>query len=164
MALYLTALIVHITCTAVWIGGNVFVVSLIRLLSKRTEFAELRGKIIYAYVMAYRLATYILFTLILFSGLYLVYSRGLLNAKLWQTSIGQMALAKLLLFLLLMSLQLFHDFVFGPRSFVSDGNLVVMRESHRRSNRIIGQTVFLLSLLMLFFGVLLSRGVSVFGY
>lgn len=163
MSLYLTALIIHITCAAIWIGGNVFFVSLIRLLSKRADFAEVRGKIIYAYVMAYRLATYILFVLILCSGLYLVYSRGLLNAQLWQTTIGQMTLAKLLLFTVLISLQLFHDFVFGPRSFVSDGNRVVMRESHRRSNRIIGQSVFLLSLVMLVFGVLLSRGVSVFG-
>ncbi|HNE18942.1 MAG TPA: hypothetical protein PLF85_04460 [Turneriella sp.] len=163
MSLYLTALIIHITCAAIWIGGNVFFVSLIRLLSKRTEFAELRGKIIYAYVMAYRLATYLLFTLVLLSGLYLVHNRGLLNARLWQTTIGQMALAKLLLFTLLMSLQLFHDFIFGPRSFVSEGNRVVMRESHRRSNRMIGQIVFLLSLLMLVAGVLLSRGVSVFG-
>lgn len=163
MALYLTALIVHITCAAIWIGGNVFFVSLIRLLGKRAEFAELRGKIIYAYVMAYRLATYMLFTLILISGLYLVYHRGLLNAQLWQTAIGQMALAKLLLFTLLMSLQLFHDFIFGPRSFVSEGNRVVMRESHRRSNRVIGQFVFLLSLLMLVAGALLSRGVSLFG-
>lgn len=162
MALYLAALIVHITCTAIWIGGNVFFVSLIRLLSRRAEFAELRGKIIYAYVMAYRLATYVLFTLILLSGLYLVENRGMLNAQLWQTPTGKMALAKLVLFTALMALQLFHDFVFGPKSFVSDGNRVLMRESHRRSNRIIGQTVFLLSLLMLVFGVLLSRGVSVF--
>lgn len=163
MALYLTALIVHITCAAIWIGGNVFFVSLIRLLSRRTEFAELRGKIIYAYVMAYRLATYVLFTLILLSGLFLIENRGMLNAQLWQTPIGQMALAKLVLFSALMLLQLFHDFVFGPRSFASDGSGIVMRESHRRSNRIIGQTVFLLSLLMLALGVLLSRGVSVFG-
>lgn len=163
MALYLTALITHITCAAIWIGGNVFFVSLIRLLSKRAEFAGLRGKIIYAYVMAYRLATYVLFTLILLSGIYLVHSRGMLNAQLWQTPTGQMALAKLLLFSVLLSLQLFHDFVFGPRSFVSDGSGIVMRESHRRSNRIIGQIVFLLSLLMLITGVLLSRGVSVFG-
>jgi len=163
MVLYLTALSVHITCAAIWIGGNVFFVSLIRLLSKRSEFAELRGKIIYAYVMAYRLATYVLFTLVLLSGLYLVHHRGLLNAQLWQTTIGQMALAKMLLFTLLMSLQLFHDFLFGPRSFISEGNRVVMRASHRRSNRIIGQFVLLLSLLMLVTGVLLSRGVSVFG-
>lgn len=163
MDLYLTALIIHITCAAIWIGGNVFFVSLIRLLSKRAEFAELRGRIIYAYVMAYRLATYLLFTLILLSGIYLVYSRGMLNAQLWQTPTGQMALAKLLLFTLLLSLQLFHDFVFGPRSFVSDGIGIVMRESHRRSNRIIGQTVFLLSMVMLVFGIFLSRGVSVFG-
>ncbi len=162
MALYLTALILHITCAAIWIGGNVFFVSLIRLLGKKAEFAELRGKIIYAYVMAYRLATYALFTLILLSGLYLVHYRGMLNAQLWQTAIGQMALAKLLLFTVLMSLQLFHDFIFGPRSFVSEGDRVVMRESHRRSNRIIGQVVFLLSLLMLVAGILLSRGISLF--
>ncbi|MBV6493023.1 MAG: hypothetical protein LDLANPLL_01030 [Turneriella sp.] len=155
-------LIVHISCAAIWIGGNVFFVSLIRLLGKKPEFRELRGQIMFAYVMAYRLGTYILFSLILLSGLFLVYERGLLNAQLWQTPLGLMALLKLSLFATLMGLQISHDFFFGPRAFTKESGKVAMEESHRRANRIIGQIVFLASFFMLIVGILLSRGVSFF--
>jgi|JI10StandDraft_1071094.scaffolds.fasta_scaffold300544_3 hypothetical protein len=64
--------------------------------------------------MAYRHATYVFLMLILDLDIFLVESRGLLNAHLWQTPTGQMALAKLFLFSALMWLQLFHDFVFDP--------------------------------------------------
>jgi len=162
MTLYIVALIVHVTCAAVWIGGNVFFISLIRLLGHKPEFLALRGKIIFAYVMAYRLATYILFALIMLSGLALIYERGLFNSQIYQSAQGRMALFKLSLFAFLMGLQMFHDFIFGPKSFASNGESVVMQESHRRANRIIGQFVFLLSFLMLIAGLLLSRGISVF--
>lgn len=162
MGLYITALITHITCACVWIGGNVFFISLIRLLSRKEEFRALRGKIIFAYVMAYRTATYILFTLILLSGLLLIYLHGWLNAQLWTNPVAQMALFKLGLFAFLMAVQSFHDFVIGPKSFKSTQEGVEMQETSRRANRIIGQFVFMLSFIMLVAGVFLSRGISFF--
>ncbi|HRP70765.1 MAG TPA: hypothetical protein PLY93_14665 [Turneriella sp.] len=159
---YLTALVVHITCAAIWIGGNVFFVSLIRLLGKKSEFRELRGEIIYAYVMAYRLATYILFSLILLSGLLLIYERGLLNSLLWKSSLGLMALMKLSVFTALMGLQMSHDFFFGPKAFTNKDGHVALEERHRRANRIVGQVVFLVSFFMLIVGIFLSRGFSFF--
>lgn len=162
MTLYLIALFIHVTCAAIWIGGNFFFVSLIRLLAGKKDLQPLRGQIIYAYVMTYRGATYVLLSLAFASGLYLLSARGLLRADMLTLPLGKIAAFKVLFFALLLALQFFHDFFVGPKSFAVNGETVSVNERYRRISRILGMTVFLFSFLLLVAGVLISRGVTVF--
>lgn len=160
--LYFTALIVHIICVATWFGGNIFFIGFVALSRREPFLKNIRARLIYIYATAYRKMTYYLLGLALASGLLLVHANGLLNTQILALPNGKMILFKFCIFVLMLALQLVHDFVIGPRSYQLNGEEVIIRDEYRVINRIAGYFGFLLTCTLLVLGAMISRKVDLF--
>ena len=156
---YLAMLTVHLFCVATWLGGNIFFIGFVALTRKENFLKNIRARLIFTYAISFRKMTYVLFAAILLSGLGLIYANGWLNANLFVLPAAKAALLKLGIFSAMAVLQLVHDFFIGPRSYHIDGDEVRVKEEFRSVNRIVGYTVFLVTLTLFMLGILLSRRV-----
>ena len=154
---YLAMLTVHLFCVATWLGGNIFFIGFVALTRRETFLKNIRARLIFTYAISFRKMTYVLFAAILLSGLGLVYANGWLNRNLFVLPAARAALWKLGIFTAMGILQLVHDFFIGPRSYHIDGDEVRVKEEYRSVNRLVGYTVFLMTLTLFMLGILLSR-------
>jgi len=104
-------------------------------------------------------------TLFFITGLYQLHVRGiewydLFNPRTYTTPTGKLVGLKLSFYTAILLLQALHDFVVGPRA-TRLGDEAPDSPEYRRYKgyaRIIGMTVFFLSLFMALFGVMIVRG------
>lgn len=154
---YLAMLTVHLFCVSTWLGGNVFFIGFVALTRKENFLKNIRARLIFTYAISFRKMTYVLFAAILLSGMGLIYAHGWLNASLFILPAAKIALWKLSIFSAMGILQLVHDFLIGPRSYHIDGDEIRVKEEYRSVNRLVGYTVFLITLTLFMLGILLSR-------
>lgn len=156
---YLTALTLHLFCVATWLGGNIFFIGFVALTRREEFLRNIRARLIFTYAISFRKMTYVLFAAILLSGLALIYANGWLNRNLLVLPAGRAALLKLGIFTAMGILQFVHDFYVGPRSYQIDGEEIRVKEEFRSVNRLVGYTVFLMTLTLFVLGIVLSRRV-----
>ena len=154
---YMAMLTLHLFCVATWLGGNIFFIGFVALTRKETYLKNIRARLIFTYAISFRKMTYVLFATILLSGLGLMRANGWLGSNLFAMPAAKPALLKLAIFSAMAILQLVHDFFIGPRSYHIDGDEVRVKEEYRSVNRLVGYTVFLMTLTLFMLGILLSR-------
>lgn len=158
--LYIVSVFLHLLAAAVWVGGMLFlglvVVPALRGISERTSVLERVGALFERVGIGALL-------LALLTGLLNLWFRGVHNVEqLWATPTGRMGLLKIGLLLVVAALSLWHNRVLGVRA------IRLLREAPqspeaqrlRRLSSWIGRAMLAVSLLLVFLGVVLARGMS----
>jgi copper resistance protein D len=150
--LYHLSVWLHIIGVSFWIGGMLFLP--IVLLPAIKDHPD-RRNLLMTTGLKFRVAGYIVLTLLLLTGILNMYLRGIdVSWKFLVISrYGKLVITKILLFLLILTVSLVHD-VQARKRLLSDEEKVRFKIIARWSGRIL----LLISLVMAFIGVVLSRG------
>ncbi len=152
---YLLSVYIHILCAALWIGGMLFLILVLLPAIKNNPH---RRELIFSVGMKFRFVGWIALILLLCTGLYNMYYRGVSITQVTDNSYSRLFGYKLLLFFVVVSISAYHDFYSGPKS------LRVSAEDPKskkliRTARIIGELNLLLALIAAGFGVAIVRGI-----
>jgi len=163
--LHLISIWIHILAAAVWIGGMAALGLLLVPLLRRDRFRDVARPLLYASALRFRWIGWGALGVLVVTGLINVRARGVvwsagLDPGFWGTAWGAALAWKLGLVVLTLAVSAVHDFYLGPRT------MRLMREApdHPETERMrwwtswLGRFTFLLSLLILWFAVLLPRG------
>jgi len=150
--LYHVSVWLHVIGVGFWIGGMLFLpMVLLPAIKNHPD----RRNLLMQTGLKFRLAGYIVLALLLLTGILNIYLRGIdLSWKFLVISrYGKLVITKLFLFLLILGVSLFHDVQARKR---------LMSEEEKSRFKIIarwsGRILLIISLVMAFIGVLLSRG------
>lgn len=154
MSAYLLSVLIHILAGACWIGGMLFLpLVLLPAIQQHPE----RKRLLFATGLRFRTIGLAALAVLFLSGLTNMYFRGIpLTADFFlHAAYGRLVLWKTGLFLLLLALNAVHDLAYGRKavedSFSENPRLV-------RMARWSGRITLLVSLVMAWLGVLISRG------
>jgi putative copper resistance protein D len=155
MTWYYISVWLHIIGVAFWIGGMLFL-PLVLLPGIRNN--PDRSKLLMATGLKFRFYGYFVLTILLVTGLMNIYFRGINFTWSFFTKshYGRLVSLKLLLFLSLLLINLIHDLFIGRKA------VGQMQAGDNKKLKLIarwtGRILLLISLLMAYIGVLLSRG------
>ena len=157
--LYLFSVFFHILASALWIGGMIFLITaLIPAIKKNPDKVNL----LYNISIRFRTAGWIALIILIITGWFQLYYRGAeFSADYFiNNSFGKIALSKIAVALTILIISAIHDFKIGIRAMeewkINPSGEKTMRL--RNSSRILGKINFLLTLIAVALGVLLSRG------
>lgn len=162
--LYLVSVWLHIIAAMAWVGGMLFLVTvlvpLLRTPSMRPQAAEL----FYAVGMRFRVVGWIALGTLVATGTFNVTMRGyrleqLFNGEAFAGRWGTTLALKLSLVALIVALSAVHDFWLGPRAtrLARENAPESQREKGRRIASMMGRTTFLLALAVVALAVTLVR-------
>lgn len=142
----------HIIGVSFWVGGMLF---LPMILLPAIKNHPDRRNLLMATGLKFRFVGYVVLTLLLVTGILNMYLRGIdLSWKFLVVSrYGKLVITKLVLFLLTLAVSLVHD-VQARKRLLNDEEKMKFRIIARWSGRIL----LIISLIMAFIGVVLSRG------
>lgn len=154
-ALYYMSVWLHIVCAAFWIGGMLFLpLVLLPGIKNNPE----RSQLLMVTGMKFRFYGYITLSILFITGITNMYFRGISFS--WEffaiSSYGKLVIVKVTLFLAILLASLIHDLFVG-RKVVAE-----MKEPEKKKMKLIarwtGRILLLISLVMAYLGVLISRG------
>lgn len=161
---YLAAVVLHLIAMATWLGGMLFLVTVVIPWLRKGDRAR-AAALLQETGERFRAVGWLCFATILVTGVYLLAVRGVTLAALadpaWRASpYGKVVLGKLLTFTAIVGLSAIHDFRVGPRATeaVRRDPSAPEAERLRRMASHMGRLNLLLGLLMLVFAVQLVRG------
>jgi putative copper export protein len=142
----------HIIGVSFWIGGMLFL-SMV-LLPAIKDHPD-RKNLLMATGLKFRFFGYVVLTLLLVTGILNIYLRGIdLSWKFLVISrYGKLVIAKLLLFILILTVSLIHD-IQARKRLLNDEELKKFKVIARWSGRVL----LIISVTMAYIGVILSRG------
>lgn len=150
---YYISVWLHIIGAAFWIGGMLFLPLV--LLPGIKEHSD-RRNLLMATGLKFRFYGYIVLTIMLITGLLNIYFRGIHFS--WQffteSSYGKLVSLKIILFVLMILVSLFHDLFVGRKAIaqMQDNKKIKLVASWT------GRILLLIALTMAYIGVLISRG------
>lgn len=163
---YFIFLILHIFSAMIWIGGMIFYVIVVMPVIRNPEFKNQKLKLLQLTALQFRNISYFIFLIFVLSGTGLLHEKGFFHFEsgrgLWTSNIGLMFIIKIGLFTVLFLSSLYHDFVTGPKTFVYLTTDPSRHESYRKTSAFFGRFNLLLSVTIAIFGILVSRGFSIF--
>ncbi|TGL65132.1 hypothetical protein [Leptospira jelokensis] len=166
MWVYLICLVFHILSAMIWVGGMIFYVIVVMPVIRNPSLKDQKLTLLQLTALQFRSISYILFFLLITSGFGMLFTKGyLLDGQLrlfFSSNIGYMFILKIGFFLILFLSSLYHDFVSGPKTFVYAERDTVQYERYRKRSGFFGRFNLLLSLGITIFGILVSRGISIF--
>ena len=143
----------HIIGAAFWIGGMLFLPLV--LLPGIKDHPD-RKKLLLATGLKFRFYGYIVLAMMFITGLLNIYFRGIsFSVKFFfETKYGSLVSIKILLFITMIIVSLFHDLLFGRKAIedqlINDNTLKLIA-------RWTGRVLLIISLVMAFIGVVISR-------
>lgn len=150
--LYHVCVWLHIIGVSFWIGGMLFLPLV--LLPGIKNYPD-RSKLLLATGLKFRFYGYIVLALLLVTGVLNIYLRGIqLSLKFFAESrYGNLVIAKFILFLSILAVSLWHDAHARKRLLSEEAN-----QKFKIVARWSGRILLLISLVMAYIGVVLSRG------
>lgn len=157
--MYYFLVFLHILAAAIWIGGMFFLVLVILPVIKnypdRVILLEKSG-------LKFRTIGWIMFVIILITGLLNLHFRGIPLTLEFFTSkgYGQLVSLKILIFSVILIISAYHDFYIGTRATqaLQSGENKELSKKYKAIARWSGRLNLLLGLTALFLGVALARG------
>ena len=150
---YYISVWLHIVGAAFWIGGMLF---LPLVLLPGIKAHPDRRNLLMATGLRLRFYGYIVLTIMLITGLLNIYFRGISFS--WQffteSRYGRLVSLKVLLFILMILVSLFHDLFVGRKA-------IGQMQDNKKIKRVAswtGRVLLLIALAMAYIGVLISRG------
>ncbi|TGL44601.1 hypothetical protein [Leptospira perdikensis] len=166
MLFYFILLILHIFSAMIWVGGMIFYVIVVMPVIRNLEFKDHKLKLLQLTALHFRNISYFIFLIFVVSGTGLLFEKGFFHfesgLELWTSNIGLMFLTKIGLFTVLFLSSLYHDFVTGPKTFVYLTTDPSRHERYRKTSAFFGRFNLLISVSIAIFGILASRGFSIF--
>lgn len=162
--LYLVSVFVHILAATIWVGGMAFLVLVVVPWLRASGQRAQAGALLRDTGIRFRSVGWVCFGLIALTATFNAYYRGvrlgdLVRASFVSSTFGTALLLKLGLFVLVLALSGYHDFVVGPRATRA---LVDARpeeaEPLRRRASLLGRLNALLALALYAVAVVLVRG------
>ena len=149
---YQISVCLNIIGVSFWIGGMLFLPMV--LLPAIKDHPD-RKNLLMATGLKFRFFGYIVLTLLLVTGILNIYLRGIdLSWKFLVISrYGKLVIAKLLLFILILTVSLIHD-IQARKRLLNDEELKKFKVIARWSGRVL----LIISVTMAYIGVILSRG------
>lgn len=162
--MYFWAVFFHILFIAFWLGGMLFTAAVL-VPATRGKLSDIRGLLFTELGTRFSRLSWILFPLILITGILALFGKGyrtemLLTSEFWfSTPYGSRLMSKLGLFSLVMILSGIHDFWLGPKA----ADLMERNpddrttKNFRKATSWIGRINLILALFILFLAVGLVR-------
>ncbi|MEX0771172.1 MAG: DUF4149 domain-containing protein [Balneolaceae bacterium] len=119
--MYFWSVYIHILSAIFWIGGMLFTAAVLVPVSRDKMFNNRRGEFFRKVGTLYSRISWVLFILIIGSGLTALIGRGyslsdLISSHFWQSGFGGILMGKLHVFSLVLILSGLHDFWLGPKA------------------------------------------------
>ncbi|TGL86242.1 hypothetical protein EHQ68_12985 [Leptospira congkakensis] len=166
MSLYFTLLIFHIFSAMIWVGGMIFYVIVVIPVIRNPELKDQKLRLLQLTATQFRNISYYIFFVFIVSGFGLLFEKGYFQFgfhwDFWASNIGLMFITKISLFTILFLSSLYHDFVTGPKTFSYLTTDPVRFERYRKTSSFFGRFNLLISVTIAIFGILVSRGFSIF--
>lgn len=162
---HLLSIWIHILAATIWIGGMAALGLLFVPLLRREEFQDVARPLFYASALRFRWIGWGALVVLVVTGLVNVRAQGVawstwLDPGFWSTNWGLALGGKLLLVVLTLIVSAVHDFHFGPKAiqYMEEAPDAAETERLRWWSSWLGRLTLVLSLLILWFAVLLPRG------
>lgn len=161
--MYIWSVFLHLIIVAFWIGGMLFTAA-VMVPATRKKLANHRGLLFTELGTRFSRLTWILYPLLIITGVTALYGRGyqtenLLSSEFWSTDYGSTLMGKLHFFALVLVVSGIHDFWLGPQA----ARLMETDPDNPRTNRLrkasgwVGRLNLLLGLIILFYATTLVR-------
>lgn len=162
--IYKTAVFVHILSAMFWIGGMLFTAAVLVPASRNKVLKSKKGALFSVAGKIFSRISWILFLLLIVSGLTILWARGftfevLIDSRFWESAFGQTLAIKLQLFAAVLIISGLHDFWLGPKA----AKLIDKQPNekktyiYRKLTRWAGRVNLLLGLLILYYAITLVR-------
>lgn len=163
-AFYLFSVWLHILAATVWIGGMFFLVLVVVPWLRRGD-RSMAGAFLRETGQRFRTVGWACFAILVVTGTFNLWVRGVRLSDFFRTEwlsapFGKALIWKLGLFLVVLAVSAFHDFVIGPRA-----TRAIERDPRspdalrlRRRASLFGRLNVVLALALVAFGVMLVRG------
>lgn len=165
-SVYVGSVALHILAAVMWVGGMLFLVFVLMPALRTIEDARLRAKLIRVTGIRFRLVGWACLSVLLVTGFLNLLARGvppdmLADPAFWATGYGHTLGAKIVLFLVILSLSATHDLLIGPRANAAQRIDAGGGEAKqlRRMAIWFGRLNLVLSVIVVLLGVMLVRGV-----
>ncbi len=162
---YVLSVYLHIVLACFWIGGMLFLSFVLLPVIKKPEYARFYNRLVEETGVNFSRIGWVVLFLFFLTGVFQLHIRGvslpdILSGRAMEGFTGRVATLKLLLYALLLLLQALHDFWLGPKATSLGISSANSREYLRYKGfaRVVGISVFFISLLMALLGVVIVRG------
>lgn len=162
---YFISVFLHILCAMIWVGGLIFFVIVFVPLLRNPDYKNVAPKIVLWAGERFRFWGWIVFGLLLTTGLYNVFARGyswgdFFKSEFYDSHFGHTLGIKITLFMLLLVLGGLHDFWLGPKAtrMWRDTPDHPSVSGLRKAASWIGRVNLLISLIIVFLAVMIVRG------
>ncbi len=163
--MYYISVYIHILSAIFWIGGMMFTVAVIVPASRNKLVVQNRGTYFMIIGEKFSRISWILFLLLLVTGLTNLVGRGiplksLLNPSFWDSEFGSHLFIKLHLFAGVLILSGIHDFYAGPKAaqLMNEDEQAAKTKRFRKISAWIGRINFVLGLVILYYAIRITRG------
>ncbi len=157
--IYIISVFVHVVSACIWLGGMLFLIlAFIPGIKNHPDKVDLIASV----SLKFRGVGAVALTLLLITGFIQLEFRGVQwNIDYFRTNpFGKVAGLKIIVFIGIIFISLIHDYYLGNRAIVAWKSDPEHAETIRLRNvsRLMGRASFMLALLAVFLGVILSRG------
>ena len=142
----------HLLLISLWVGGQLFLPLVILPALKKSSDRE---NIIIKAGIQFRKVGYYVLTLIVISGLGMYYIKMGSFSNLWQTTYGKTVTLKIVLFIVMWAANNYHEKFMLNQIEKSD----FLYHKIKKKAKISGYVTFLLSLTLMWIGVMLANGI-----
>ncbi len=162
--LYLVSVWLHIVAAMAWLGGMLFLVTVLVPLLRTPRMKPKAAELFHVIGIRFRLVGWIALATLLITGVFNVTIRGyrwhqLLTGEAYVGRWGTTLALKLALVTVIVALSAVHDFWLGPRAtrLAQEGAPAETREQSRKMASIMGRVTFLIALIVVGLAVTLVR-------
>lgn len=163
--LYYLSVYIHILSAIFWIGGMLFTAAVLVPASRHKILANKRGAFFTVVGNTFSRISWVLFLVLLVTGITNLLARGysmadLVSTSFWHSSFGGTLFIKLHLFGLVLILSGVHDFYAGPKAseLMDQAPSATKTKRFRTLSSWIGRLNLLLGLAILYYAMKLVRG------
>ena len=161
--MYFWSAFIHIVIACFWVGGMLFT-AVILVPATRKKLAPHRGLLFTELGTRFSKISWILFPVLLITGITALFGRGytgedLISMNFWQSQYGSTLFNKLTAFSLMLIVAALHDYWFGPKAaelMESDPDSK-KTDTYRKASSWGGRINLILGLIILYFAVSLVR-------
>lgn len=163
--MYTVWVYLHILSAMFWIGGMLFMAAVLVPISRNKLFEGKRGMLIKMSGLQFSKISWVLFLLLIATGLLALHARGfewafIFSAEFWQMGYGKILMGKIHIFAVVLVISAVHDFYVGPKAveLMQEAPGDKKTERLRKVSSWVGRINMVLALGILYYAIKLVRG------
>lgn len=163
--IYKVSVFIHVISASFWLGGILFTIAVLVPASRHRLLESNRGNLFSIVGRQFSRISWILFAVLITTGIIQLWARGfsfgyLTSNSFWQSEFGSTLAIKLVLFSMVILMSGLHDFWLGPKAItLMNSNYQENKTGiYQKATRWAGRLNLLLGLFILYFATTLVRG------